>query len=364
MPTPLRLLFVATLPEPGGAASHLISLAKALAAAGHVVGVVTAPSCVIWDALHGVRGISLFAGRFATAFDPAAMRAVTDAIRGINAQRVFATFEQDYWGVIRAARGARVPVSLFLHHAGMRRTNRLLLPLARSQWLVPSQDLQQWLVALRVAKHRTSVLCNPIDTEYFRPDTEMRVSNRTALGFAPDDIVVGFVGRLESNKGVEPFAEAVTSAMQQVPTLRAMWIGFGRRESAVDGIINASPFAHRHVRLPWTADVLPHYSAMDLLALPSTKRESFGRVLVEAQSCGIPVLGSAIGGIPETMHAGESGELVPPGDVGAWSKALVSLCSDAPRRALMGGKGRAFVRERFDSAMIVKHLEALMGAPD
>lgn len=108
--------------------------------------------------------------------------------------------------------------------------------------------------------------------------------------------------------------------------------------------------------------MLAYYAAMDIVVLPSTGRESFGRVLVEAQSCEIPVLGSNIGGIAETMKPGATGRLVAPGDSAAWADAITSLALDKDGRRAMGAAGRAFVRERFDSASIVKAFVKLLHA--
>ena len=352
----LRLLFVATLPEPGGACTHTTNLVAALLDAGHAVTVMATPGRGVWEELEPHPQLTRVAGTFRTAFDAEANRILRSVLQEARFDHVFAVFEQDYWGALRAARQARVPVSFFLHHAGMKRTNRLLLPFVRPTYLVPSADLREWIVARRIPRRRVHVLANPIDTTYFSPDPVVRAATRNALGFADEDVVVGFVGRLEHNKGVLPFAHALNRAMGAEPRLRAMWIGSGRREAEVDAIIAQAPDPQRHVRQAWTRDVRANYQAMDVVALPSTGRESFGRVLAEAQSCAKPVLGSAIGGIPTTMEAGVSGELVSPGDVDAWAQALVAIAASPERRAAMGHAGRAFIAAHFDRRAIAEAL--------
>lgn len=353
---PLRLLFVATLPEPGGACTHTTNLVAALVAAGHHVTVLATPGRGVWEELGEHPGLTRVAATFRTRFDAEARAVLHTVLTAASFDHVFAVFEQDYWGALRVARRAGVPASFFLHHAGMTRTNRLLLPFARPTYIVPSDDLRDWIVARRIPRRRVHVLPNPIDTTYFAPDAAQRAATRAAFGFGEDEIVVGFVGRLEHNKGVVPFAEALNVAMRANPALRALWIGSGRREADVDAIVAQAPDPARHVRRPWTRDVRACYQAMDLLALPSTGRESFGRVLAEAQSCERAVLGSAIGGIPMAMQAGVSGELVPPGDVTAWAAAIDALAGNAARRAEMGRAGRAFVQAHFDRAPIADAL--------
>lgn len=360
MHTPLRLLFVGTLAEPGGAASHFISLTTALAEAGHNIGVVAAPGSGIWRALQTNARVKLYGAAFTRTFEPSAMDVLRRAVRELRPNRIIGVFERDYWATALVAAQFRVPVELFLHHAGMKRTNRLLLRWIRRHFLVPSENLRKWIVARGNPSKCTSVLYNPIDTTHFNPTAEMRAAARRELGLCDEDVLVGYAGRLESNKGIIPFAHAVTNAMQRVPKLRALWIGFGRLEADLNSVITQSGFSDRHIRRAWTDDMLQYYAAMDMLALPSTGREAFGRVLVEAQSCAIPVLGSDIGGIPETMKADVTGRLIEPGCIASWTEAIVAWATDPQERLRVGSAGQEFVRSTFDSRVIVSTLENML----
>ena len=360
---PLRLLIVGTHPEPGGAASHLVSLTTALASLGHRIAVVATPGSGIWRALEPVTGVTLYGATFTRVFESSAVHALRQAARNLRPTHVVSVFERDYWGSAYVAARLRLPLYLFVHHAGLKRANRIALPWLRRRFLLPSENLRQWLVARGVPAGRTEVLHNPINTCHFRPNAALRASTRGALGLANDAVVIGFVGRIESNKGVIPFANALNLAMARVPALHALWVGFGRREPDLDQIIHGSPFAHRHIRCPWVDDPLPYYSAIDMLALPSTGREAFGRVLVEAQACGIPVLGSNIGGIGETMQVDVTGRLVQPGDVDAWADEVIGMALNPAGRARMGATGRAFARSAFDSAVVAAAFERILRAP-
>jgi glycosyltransferase involved in cell wall biosynthesis len=103
---------------------------------------------------------------------------------------------------------------------------------------------------------------------------------------------------------------------------------------------------------------------MDWLAMPSEWLEPFGRVSIEAQACGVPVLASRVGGIPETLQEGETGWLFPPGDVAAWRDALVAAV-DLPveRRRAMGEAGARFVGQRFSTQRIVQDFIELLSSP-
>jgi glycosyltransferase involved in cell wall biosynthesis len=105
--------------------------------------------------------------------------------------------------------------------------------------------------------------------------------------------------------------------------------------------------------MPWLDDIVPAYAAMDLLALPSVGSETFGRVLVEAQAHGIPVLGAANGGIPEALIDGQTGLLLPPGDVKRWASGITSLVENEELRTRFGAEARRFA-QRFASRRIVR----------
>ena len=204
------------------------------------------------------------------------------------------------------------------------------------------------------------MLFNSIDSSVFHPDALARVRTREQLGFVDGDVIVGFVGRLESKKGVHMLVLALDAAMARCPQLRALWIGSGKEGAKVETAITKSRHHARHVRLPWSVDLPAYYAAMDMLAFPSLGSEAFGRVAVEAQACGVPVLASRTGGVPETLLAGQTGVLLPPGDVTAWADALVAIAGDAGACARMGAAGRRFVCEAFDGHRIARDFERLL----
>jgi glycosyltransferase involved in cell wall biosynthesis len=180
------------------------------------------------------------------------------------------------------------------------------------------------------------------------------------LGFAPNDVVVGFAGRFERQKGVYVLASALEKVMTEAPSVRGLWVGSGEAAPEIDAILAASPHAGRHVRQPWSDDIVSCFAAMDILAFPSIRRESFGRVAAEGQACGLPVVASRVGGIPETMLENESGLLVPPSDIPAWSRAILRLATDASLRARMGAAGRAQAEARFSLPRIAEEFGRIL----
>ena len=204
------------------------------------------------------------------------------------------------------------------------------------------------------------MLYNPLNLDYFKPDTQLRQLTRKSFGYADDDIVLGFLGALHPDKGFLQLADAVNQAMKEVPSLKVFWVGDGRAADALDSKINEGGFAERHTRHKWTPDVRPFYAAMDMLAMPSVESETFGRVSIEAQASGVPVLCSDIGGIPETLLPGVTGLLLPPGDVVLWRRAIIDFANNKQSRSNMAEQGRQWVVQRFSAHVIGREFELML----
>jgi glycosyltransferase involved in cell wall biosynthesis len=99
---------------------------------------------------------------------------------------------------------------------------------------------------------------------------------------------------------------------------------------------------------------------LDLLVAPSLYPEPFGRVSVEAQAAGVPVVCSTAGGLPETLLSGVTGFLVPPADSVALADAVLRLVRDRDLRREMGNAGASWVKSRFGLDTIARSFETLL----
>lgn len=106
------------------------------------------------------------------------------------------------------------------------------------------------------------------------------------------------------------------------------------------------------------ADVAPLLSAADLLLLPSEK-ESFGLVALEAMACGVPVIATRTGGLPEVVVDGECGFLSPVGDVAKMAADALTLLTDRALYARFSAYARRWAREHFSAERICDEYEAL-----
>jgi glycosyltransferase involved in cell wall biosynthesis len=158
---------------------------------------------------------------------------------------------------------------------------------------------------------------------------------------------IGYAGRLVPEKGLEDLLAAVRRLEAPVELLL---VGNGELRSMLEG----QPIPGSRVRV---VTGLRHeqmavgYAGMDVLALPSRTtahwKEQFGRAIVEALWCGVPVVGSDSGEIPWLIDLTKGGVTFPEGDIGALTARLAELRDDPRSRARLGADGRAAVERMF-----------------
>ena len=356
----MRLLFVGTSPFGRGTETHLVSLARAMAQAGHEVLTVAHPEGYVARELRA-GGLAVEPGIFRNAVDPRGARAVLRAVRRLRPEWLVGSFGHEYWPLALLGKWTGTRVALFRHlNSRLKPSTRMLVTRWVDRFIAVSESMRAHLAAQGLPSERVQLLYNPLDLGHFRPQARLREETRAALGLTPEELLVGFVGSLEEAKGAFRLAEALNQAMPATPHLRALWVGQEKAHARLREALSPA-LRERHTLRGWTADVRPLYAAMDVLAMPSEVRESFGRVSIEAQACGVPVLGSRLGGIPETLQEGTTGWLLPPGDVAAWREGLLTVARLPPgRRREMGLAGTRFVAERFDSPRIAARFTALL----
>ncbi|MBP2673624.1 MAG: putative glycosyltransferase [Deltaproteobacteria bacterium] len=211
------------------------------------------------------------------------------------------------------------------------------------------------LVLEGVDPGRITVIPMGIDTGWFHPDATLRDSCRKELGIAPGEIVVLFTGRMVWEKGVFDLVHAAKLVKAEPGgfPVRYVMVGKGPEREAVMaraedvGLGKSFLFIESH---PYER-MRDLFNAADLFVLPSIStriwKEQFGMVLVEAMACGVPVVTTLSGSIPEVV--GDAGILVPPDDPGELAGAIAALCLSGDTRRELGRKGRARAVARFDS---------------
>lgn len=197
------------------------------------------------------------------------------------------------------------------------------------------------------ARDRVEVIHCGVDTAALRPRTDPRPADR------PFTVVC--IGTLHEVKGQAVLVDAARILRERGVTVDVRMIGDGEDESMLrERIASARLDDVIHLDGRRTrAQVIAALGDADLLVAPSViasdgKREGIPVVLMEAMSCGLPVVASRLSGIPELVDDGETGLLVTPGDPVALADAIARLVAEPALRARMGAAARARVERDFD----------------
>lgn len=186
----------------------------------------------------------------------------------------------------------------------------------------------------------------------FGVDPEFYAPGPAHTGKTP---LIGFVGRLVPEKGVADLLEAFARMGQPA---RLDLVGTGNEQARLDAQAGRLGLRDR-VRFRGAvppAEMPDVYRSFDLLVVPSRTRpnwkEQFGRVIIEAMACGVPVLGSDSGEIPHVIGAPEL--VFPEGDSDALARLLDELAADPARRARLGEWARRRVQAEFTQASVAR----------
>ena len=198
----------------------------------------------------------------------------------------------------------------------------------------------------RYAARPVRVIPPGVDLNSFKPDHVARAEIRRRLGWHDDRPVIGFVGRFVAEKGIGVLMRVLPQIKSR---WRALFVGGGPLQADLER------FAAAHdgrVHLVTTADhdrVPAYLNAMDLLCAPSQTttrwREQFGRMLIEAMACGVPIIASRSGEIPYVL--GDAGTLLPEDDDAAWVQAIEAVLADEECRSQFAARGLARARTRY-----------------
>jgi glycosyltransferase involved in cell wall biosynthesis len=174
--------------------------------------------------------------------------------------------------------------------------------------------------------------------------------------------LLGYIGRLETQKGVMEFVHAIPPALEQRPDLRFLIIGTGGLEKVFEKTIGGEPWASRVTWLKWVEhDRIPHYlNQLKLTVIPSYS-EGLPNLALEAMACGTPVLASPVGGIPELITDGETGFLLGGNSSTAIAQG-VARAVDSPRLEIIAQQARALVEREYSLSAATRRYQAILCA--
>ncbi len=221
-----------------------------------------------------------------------------------------------------------------------------------------SEEARQVMIK-KGLKRPSLVIPYATSIEQFQPGREEPL--RQELGLA-DAVVIGYMGRFVAEKGVE----LIIQALAKLPdTVKLLLVGSGVEEAQLRAEAAERGVAERVV---FTGSVAHNQAdrymrCLDILVLPSRTasnwKEQFGRVLIEALACKIPVVGSDSGEIPNVIQATGGGLVFPEGDADALAKCLGELIASPERRRELASTGYEAVHDRYTFEAVARQLHTV-----
>jgi glycosyltransferase involved in cell wall biosynthesis len=183
-------------------------------------------------------------------------------------------------------------------------------------------------------------------------------SLRHTLGWTEDHVVIGYVGRFVPIKDLDTLIFGFAQFASREPRARLLLVGGGELRSALEDLVRALGLDGVVRFVGWERDLARVYGAMDVVGLTS-RNEGTPVSIIEALAAELPVVATAVGGVPDVIRHDDTGVLIPPGDPSAFAVALDRIVADAELRQTVRVRGRAEVERRFRHERLVSDMATL-----
>lgn len=191
-----------------------------------------------------------------------------------------------------------------------------------------------------------------VDLDRFRPRPEQRLEARRALGLDGEGPVVGVVAYLREDKGLEVLLRAMPEILLHSRDSVLVIVGEGPLRSRLEAVARGLNLQDAVRFAGLREDVPDLLAAFDVFCLPSLRNEGVPQSVLQAAAAGLPVVSTAVGGIPEAVAHGRTGIVVPPGDAGELAGAISGLLADPANGRRLGTAGR----QRVSTSFSIEHM--------
>ncbi len=347
----IHVAFYCDSPEVGGAERSLGTLLERLGERFEVTVVGTRAPVVEWLAEQRPAARTLLLAHVHGVSNVRAIGAHFSGLRSLRPQVVHANLSnpwESHWAIIAAlATRARTVSVVHLPMPARRLRQRLIKRLTRARIAahvtVGARSARELEQLTGLPRGSVRVIPNGVSDVPLEP-----------LPRPADGLILGSIGRLESQKGYDVLVRALSS----LPEVTVVLVGDGSERESLERLARELGVSERVVFAGWSDEARRHLTTFDLFVLPS-RFEALPLVVIEAMLAELPVVASDVGSVSEVVEDGVTGLLVTPNDSVALAGALGSLVADSQRRRELGKRGRARAVERFDADAMVRAYERL-----
>ena len=265
------------------------------------------------------------------------------------------------WGLM--AKAFYPPLKLI----GIRRVDFSLKPNPFSRWkyvnskvnkiVAVSKKIKEVLIQCGVSEDKITVIYSGIDFNKYA-QAEKDYNFRKNFNIPEERILVGTLAAFAGHKDYPTFLKAIALALKHRPDLYFLAVGEGELKEPMQELAQELNIADRVIFTGFQQEVGKILKSLDIFVLAS-KKEGLGTSILEAMAAGVPVIGTASGGIPELIKDGENGLLVPPSNPEKLKDAILKLANSPELRIQLAEKGKT-VAQKFDKEiMISKYIELI-----
>ena len=262
------------------------------------------------------------------------------------------------------ARQRRIPYVTTWHGIFKPRLGRRLWPCTGDRCIAISEPVRRHLLEdFHVPADRVRCVYNGIDVARYAvlPDAPALADFRQSLGFAPEDCVIGAIGRMASGrvKGFDLVLAAIALLRDQMPHVVLLLVGDGPRRPFLEDVAQRLEIQDCVRFVGSVNDIRLPLALMDIFVFSSRWPEGFGLSLIEAMAAGKPVVATRVGATPDIIEDGRSGLLVNPEDPAGLAGAIKQLLLRPDLAAQLGSGAQVRVQSHFSLNRMVDGIEAV-----
>jgi glycosyltransferase involved in cell wall biosynthesis len=205
-----------------------------------------------------------------------------------------------------------------------------------------SDEVKRRLLKAGVREERIRIVRNGID---LRPFEAAKASLRGEFGEA---MIVGLVGRLAWEKGVDVFLRAAAKVLVELPEVRFVVVGDGPDREKLEGLIEELGIGASVAMLGRREEMAGVYASLDVM-VSASRQEGLPMAILEGMASAQAIVATAVGEVPKVVADGKTGVLVAAEDVEALAAGIAGLVRDPARRARLGAAARQLVREEYSA---------------
>jgi glycosyltransferase involved in cell wall biosynthesis len=206
-----------------------------------------------------------------------------------------------------------------------------------------SGEVKQRLLKAGVHKDKIHLVRNGID---LRPFDNAPPSLRSELARNPP--IVGLIGRLAIEKGVDVFLHAAARVLMELPSTKFVVVGEGPDREKLESLIDELKIRENVSMLGQRADMPSVYASLDIM-VSTSRREGLPMAILEGMASGLPLVATSVGEVPTVVLDGRTGVVLPPEDPALLASAIVTLLKDPAERERLGVAARKLIDDEFSA---------------